>query len=328
MWTTLAIATIASMVSASVLVMMLRGDLTWSAPLIAALCCLSTAGPVHFALRGYYRMIIRHKQSLEHQTLKLEELNEKLSAVNYDLMAFSHRVAHDLRNPLTVIRANAQLLADHSVSVNDEFREGCVSDIALAGQNAEQIINAILLLSQARLAPPELKPVDLYLSLEGALSSLQLKLRERDITVRVVRGLEPQAWAHPPWLVRIWVNLIDNAIKHAGQQPRIEVGARLDNGRIRCWVSDDGPGVPENVREHIFKEFQQHASHVWLWSWALHGRAVGPAHVGRGDRRGCGLWCVLCLFSSALRRMRRLLSAWFACSGWRGCARGHLVGWR
>jgi signal transduction histidine kinase len=252
---TLTLATLASMIISSVTVYLINGVVSWNAPLIAALCCISTALPVHLALRGYYRLIMRQKESLEQQTHALGRLNDELQSSNRDLKAFSHRVAHDLRNPLLIISANAQLLAEEGV-MGDAAQDECLADIIQASRNVDQIINAILTLSQARLDPPTLKPVELYPPLDRAIASLRMRLRDKGITVSVVRGLERRALAHDLWLERIWVNLLDNAIKYGGPSPHIEVGARMDGDRIRCWVSDNGPGVPESVRENLLTEFQ------------------------------------------------------------------------
>jgi len=54
---------------------------------------------------------------------------------------------------------------------------------------------------------------------------------------------------------RVLVNLIENAIKFAPTEGRIEVGAKQDGEWLQFWVKDNGPGIPPADQEHIFDKF-------------------------------------------------------------------------
>ena len=56
-------------------------------------------------------------------------------------------------------------------------------------------------------------------------------------------------------LFRVVFNLAENAIKHAGAGAHVAVGTRIDDGRATLEVRDDGPGIAEEDREHIFDRF-------------------------------------------------------------------------
>lgn len=258
---TLAGATIASILVSSLVVFLVRGEVTITTPFIAALCCLGTATPIHLALKGYHNLIKKQRDSMKQQALQMRQLNEQLEAINVDLKAFSYRVAHDLRTPLTVIETNAHVLIDPDSVLPDDERLDCLKDIADASDNAAQIINSILFLSHARISPPEMGPCNLYDILERAIASLQSKLKARDLHVEVVHNDVPYAHGHAPWLERIWVNLIDNAIKYGGPSPNIQAGVRVQGRKLHAWVSDDGPGVPAQVRERLFSDFQTTSQH-------------------------------------------------------------------
>ena len=250
---TISVATLLSMTIASVISYVVRGQLTIYSPLIAAACCISTALPIHLLLRGYYTLIMKQKDRLESQQDQLQDLNAMLRDANRDLAAFSHRVAHDLRNPLAVIQLNAYQLKASDTGANTEE----IADIISANHNAEEIITSILLLSKARQAPPALLPCDIYDCLDGALRSLQHRLQSAQITVSVVKKQDLRALAHAPWLERVWVNLIDNAMKYGGEDPQITAGASPQDDGIRCWVSDNGSGIPNEAKRLIFNDFQQ-----------------------------------------------------------------------
>ena len=59
------------------------------------------------------------------------------------------------------------------------------------------------------------------------------------------------------WLEVIWWNLIANAIQHAGEAPRIELGWRPEDGKACFWIRDNGTGVPDDRRDQLFQPFHQ-----------------------------------------------------------------------
>jgi signal transduction histidine kinase len=63
--------------------------------------------------------------------------------------------------------------------------------------------------------------------------------------------------ADPQRLKQVLVNLMVNAAKYGGRPPRIEIGARAVGDRVRIEVSDNGPGVPQGLREALFRPFER-----------------------------------------------------------------------
>jgi signal transduction histidine kinase len=100
------------------------------------------------------------------------------------------------------------------------------------------------------------KRVDVHAGLNSTLIMLAHKLKEGD--VEVVRDYEkdlPHVCGHAGELNQVWMNLLDNAIDAVGGRGRITVRTASENGRVLVEVSDDGPGIPEEVRERIFEPF-------------------------------------------------------------------------
>jgi signal transduction histidine kinase len=100
------------------------------------------------------------------------------------------------------------------------------------------------------------KSVDVHAGLNSTLIMLGHKLKKGD--VEVVRDFEkdlPQVCGHAGELNQVWTNLIDNAIDAVEGQGRITVRTASENGRVLVEVSDDGPGIPEDVRKRIFEPF-------------------------------------------------------------------------
>jgi signal transduction histidine kinase len=100
------------------------------------------------------------------------------------------------------------------------------------------------------------KKVDVHAGLNSTLIMLGHKLKKGD--VEVVRDYEkdlPHICGHAGELNQVWTNLIDNAIDAVDGQGRITIRTASENGRVLVEVADDGPGIPEDMRERIFEPF-------------------------------------------------------------------------
>jgi signal transduction histidine kinase len=100
------------------------------------------------------------------------------------------------------------------------------------------------------------KEVDVAAGLDSTLVMLGHKLKKGD--VQVVREYEeglPPVCGHAGELNQVWTNLLDNAIDAVEGHGRIRVRASRENGRVIVEISDDGPGIPEEVRTRMFEPF-------------------------------------------------------------------------
>ena len=100
------------------------------------------------------------------------------------------------------------------------------------------------------------RKVDVHAGLNSSLIMLGHKLKKGD--VEVVRDYAknlPHVCGHAGELNQVWTNLLDNAIDAVDGHGRITVRTASENGRVLVEVSDDGPGIPDEVRERIFEPF-------------------------------------------------------------------------
>ena len=153
-------------------------------------------------------------------------------------------LAHDFRTPLTVITGRLALLA---------ARDADAGDALAAAQRLDRTMNDLLAAArlEAGSLTPAIEAVDLVDAVEAALAAVPAPA---GVTVR--RGVPPDlpfAAADPVLLHHVLVNLIDNGLRHARGEVRIE--ARRDGGDIVLGIEDDGPGVPAAERARVFERF-------------------------------------------------------------------------
>ncbi len=160
---------------------------------------------------------------------------------------FVSDASHELRSPLATIRQHAELAAAHPASMSVEMLSGVVRE---EGARMQDLVEGLLLLArldERRPAPRE--PVDLD---DLALSEVR-RLRATGVAVDG-RGIGPgRVTGNPALLARAVRNLVDNAVRHA--QALVTLRVWTDAGQVRLQVEDDGAGVPEHQREHIFERF-------------------------------------------------------------------------
>jgi len=202
----------------------------------------------HLALRDLHRQLQAANARLAKQLKELEERNEELDA-------FAHTVAHDIKNPLTMIVGYADsLLADHSV-MSSEDRDESLQVLKQSAVRIVNIVDELLLLASVRRIEVTLEPLDMNSVIDQACRRLTFLIRERQ--AEIVTPTEwPQAVGHAPWIEEIWVNYISNGCKYGGTPPRLELGAQLvAGGWVRFWVHDNGDGVSPEDQARLFTPY-------------------------------------------------------------------------
>ncbi|GAA2599443.1 hypothetical protein GCM10010399_32710 [Dactylosporangium fulvum] len=176
-----------------------------------------------------------------------------------ELAAFAGIVAHDLKNPLTVLAAHAEMAHDALSGAPHHAREALQSiDRVSAGViRMRRLIDDLLAYTTARDAALRTQPISL-----AELVSEVVAERVNHLAVRpdIYVGPLPVVDADPAMLRQVLDNLIGNALKyvHLGRTPKIDISAVVDRpGWIRVDVADRGIGVPDADKPHIFESFHR-----------------------------------------------------------------------
>jgi PAS domain S-box-containing protein len=184
----------------------------------------------------------------------LRESEERLKKANRDLEAFTYTVSHDFRTPLTVILGYADLL---QISLRDRLDEqelNYLSAMYESGIRMKELMEDLLDLARAGQIE---RPADLFDAGEvvnDVIHGLAEKITRAGASVAV--GNLPTLRMPRTLLFQVFHNLIGNAIRY-GCKPGdvIKVGGERKGSKVRLYVRDYGPGVPEEERSLIFDVF-------------------------------------------------------------------------
>jgi two-component system, sensor histidine kinase and response regulator len=218
---------------------------------------------------------VRTHLSVKRQTDQLRRLSDDLRASNAELEQFAYAVSHDLREPLRTIGTHISIIDE---CYRDRFDSDARASMDFVKDGAQRM-NAMIrdLLDYARIGHGERKPEDVPLNalVAAALDNLSARIVETGAKIEVGSDL-PTVHGHAGDLVRLFQNLIGNAIKyHAPDRaPVVVVAARREGDECAVSIADNGIGIDPKHFERIFGVFQR-----------LHAR---------GSYEGTGIGLALC----------------------------------
>ena len=207
---------------------------------------------------------------------ELAERNRQLVAVSEFKSDLMGMLAHEVGNPLTSVKGYAEVAGD---ALERRDVDGASRAVEVVARNAEQI-EVVL---QELVALVETNPGGLTARPEQTLLLPHLEAaaaaRPPGRQPRVVCPADLAASIQPGHLDQVLANLLSNADKYAGGATLLEACADDVPGRpgvVRVSVVDDGPGVPEDFRDQLFRRRSRHAATAQTVS----GRGIG-LHISR-----------------------------------------------
>lgn len=209
------------------------------------------------------RVIHGHSQgTVEYQWVGRDVTEEKRmeqalreGAENMKLFAYS--IVHDLKSPAVALHGLVRLLQKHYGEVLDARGTGYCEQILKASEQISGLVEAINLYISTREAALMTEEIDLRQVLGMVRDEFAARLEERG--VRWEEPLEnPQITADRLALVRVFRNLVDNALKYGGSElTTIRIGYRSDTEFHVLSVTDDGSGICQEDSTRIFNLFQR-----------------------------------------------------------------------
>lgn len=250
-----------------------------AAVLVAGLVGIATWLAVRSSLRPVERMRVAAAELPRGRRLPVPAARDELQALAVALNAllarrdeaterlrrFTGDAAHELRSPVTSVRAQAEVAVAHP---DPDFSIEVLESVVEESERLSALVDALLILARADTGElPRAEPVDLVLQVQAAVDRLDCD----DLVVQVAAPLSACLVSAARTEVELVVdNLLRNAARYARTFIRISV---LPAAReVRLVVDDDGHGIPEEHREKVFDRFYRVESD--------RGRATGGFGLG------------------------------------------------
>jgi two-component system phosphate regulon sensor histidine kinase PhoR len=169
---------------------------------------------------------------------------------------FVDSVTHELKSPIASLKLYLETLEMRPVSDEQRAKFYRVMDQEL--ERLDHLITQLLEVGRIDAIGEQSDPEDILVdSMLRRCGGAACAHHKRDEVETVVYDIQPAVlYARPLVVETIFRNLMDNAIKYAGDPPRVEVSVRVtDRGRVVARIADNGDGVPPELRKHIFGMF-------------------------------------------------------------------------
>lgn len=165
--------------------------------------------------------------------------------------------AHEVRNPLSTIGLNLQLVLEEfhdPETPRDKRTQKRLATVEAEVRRLQKILDEFL--SFARAPEPRLAPIDLNARLQAVVEFHEPELRELGVTLRFYPGGDvgqvPADWDH---LQAAIVNLLRNAKDATPAGGEILVSTKRDGGYVTIRVTDTGAGMPADVQARVFEPY-------------------------------------------------------------------------
>src|SRR6056300_444542 len=188
-----------------------------------------------------------------HETTQLREMD----SMRRD---FVSNLSHELRTPVSVIKANSETLLDGALNNPKDAKTFSKAILHNADRLSEMVTSLIDL---SRIEYGDLKfviePIVINEVIETVISSFENKAKRKNIELVFNRQTDAVLQTDAKAIERVLNNLIDNAFKYSPENSLIEIKARKQANFLRISVLDLGEGVPEEEQKFVFKRFYRTA---------------------------------------------------------------------
>ena len=189
------------------------------------------------------------------QNARLYEKVQEASEAKSEFVSF---VAHELRTPMTSIRGYADMLRKGMFGELTGQQRRFLDTICNNVERMRVLVSDLQDISriEARKLPLEIQRASIQEAVEKSVQMVESRLEEKEQEIQVdVPADLPPVRADPSRLTQILVNLLSNANKYTPEGGRVAIRAQVEDGFIRCAVSDTGIGMSDADMERLFTKF-------------------------------------------------------------------------
>lgn len=196
---------------------------------------------------------------LKEISAKLQDANKSLIEKDKQKDEFLDTVTHELRTPITAIRASSEILHDND-DIPDELKKQFLQNIISESDRLNRLIDKILDLEKFETGKQTINPSinNLVETVENSIEPLQQLIKNKNITINIESKNKVTAFYDNDRIVQVVTNLLSNAIKFCPEdEGLITIQIIEKDNFIHTLVQDNGKGINANDFEAIFEKFYQ-----------------------------------------------------------------------
>lgn len=198
------------------------------------------------------------EKRVEERTRELSLALDEVNRISKRKSDFVSSVSHELRTPLTSIKGYASiLLAGKLGQVPDEVKRR-LEKINKHSDELVHFVNELLDISrlESGRVTMRLLPMEIKVIVDEVYDMLSVLMKEKEIDFKcIVPEKLPEVLLDKEQIKRVFINLINNAIKYTPAHGKITVTTRMVNKEIHTDITDNGCGIPEDALGKLFVEF-------------------------------------------------------------------------
>ena len=220
------------------------------------------------------------------RTRELLERTRQLEERNAEQETFLYTASHDLRAPLVSILGMAHVVEEALIRSDIDEASFALARVARNAERMSSLLQDLLAFARVGRVSEHSETLDLGEMTETVVADLSVQAARGGVRIEFPAGW-PLVLMPRTEVTQVLLNLLSNAIKHAGrpgEEPAIRVGWELAGESVVVRVEDNGPGVPPQFREKVFRLFEK-------LQVGKEGTGVGLAIVKRiVERHGGRVW--------------------------------------
>jgi len=173
--------------------------------------------------------------------------HERISTIG----RLSSSIVHDLRNPLAAIYGGAEIMVDSEIAPPQLKR--LAGNIYRASRRIQELLQDLVNVGRGKTEGAEV--CRLYEVAAAACDSLAPAAEAQGVTIRIEVPESIELPLERARVERVFINLVDNALEAMPAGGAIHIGATVDSDAATIQVTDTGPGISPDIREHLFQPF-------------------------------------------------------------------------
>lgn len=205
------------------------------------------------------KQLTEHSQQLRKLSEELQNANETLVIKDKQKDDFLDSVAHELRTPITAIRATSELLLDDD-EMPAEIKKDFLGNIISESDRLAEIINDILFLDklEAGTTPLNLAEKNITETYHKALKPLLQLFEQKHLHHSEVNLMQHEIFEFDEMkMIQVFQNILGNALKFANEQGMIQTKFQEKDGMLKISIFNTGKTIPTEDLQYVFEKFYQ-----------------------------------------------------------------------